>query len=202
MLALQGGDPDAFRQLVERHQSSLIGFFIRHLRDAQLAEDLSQETLLRVYNTAWDYLPRGAFRGWMYRIARNLLIDNTRKRSHDALVRAVKTRNSEGEDGLDRIAGESSAPANQAFQAEVVRAVTEVLPLLPQEQRMTFQMYHYDGLSLPEIADAMESNLPTTKSRLRLAREKLRDFLQQKGFHDPGLDASNEDDNTQTVRRK
>lgn len=195
MLALQGGDSGAFAQLVDRHQSSLIGFFIRHLRDAQLAEDLSQETLLRVYNTAWDYLPRGAFRGWMFRIARNLLIDNTRKRSHDALVRAVKSRNSEGDDGLERVAGVSSVPAMQAFHAEVAQAVAEVLPELPAEQRMTFQMYHYDGLSLPEIADAMEANLPTTKSRLRLAREKLRDQLLRKGFRDPTIDHLDEAEN-------
>jgi len=188
MLALQGGDPQAFAGLVDRHQSALIGFFTRHLRDGQLAEDLSQETLLRVYNTAWDYLPRGAFRGWMFRIARNLMIDNTRKRSHDALVRAVKSRNTEGDDGLEWVAGLSTAPVTQAFHAEVARAVAEVLPELPAEQRMTFQMYHFDGLSLPEIADAMEANLPTTKSRLRLAREKLREHLLRKGFRDPTMD--------------
>lgn len=192
MLALQEGQPKAFTQLVERHQSALIGFFIRHLRDAQLAEDLTQETLLRVYNTAWDYLPRGAFRGWMFRIARNLLIDNTRKRSHDALVRAVKSRNSEGDDGLERVAGLTTAPETQAFHAEVSQAVAEVMPELPAEQRMTFQMYHFDGLSLPEIADAMEANLPTTKSRLRLAREKLREHLVRKGFQDPAIDSVEE----------
>ncbi len=190
MLALQAGDRSAFNQLVERHQSSLIGFFVRHLRDPQLAEDLAQETLLRVYNAAWDYLPRGTFRGWMFRIARHLLIDNTRKRSHDALVRAVKTRAGDGDDGLDRVMETHESPAEAlANQAEVAAAVDDVLPEVPEDQRITFLLYHFAGLSLPEIADAMEANLPTTKSRLRLAREKLREQLLLRGFRDPWTQA-------------
>lgn len=186
MLALQEGDSQAFDRLVTRHQQALIGFFIRHLRDAQLAEDLAQETLLRVYNASWDYLPRGTFRGWMFRIARHLLIDNTRRRSHDALVRAVKTRNSDGDDGLGWLAETTLRSAEErADEGEVTRAVDEVLPDLPEDQRLTFLLYHFAGLSLPEIADAMEATLPTTKSRLRLAREKLREQLVRRGFRDP-----------------
>jgi len=186
MLRLQGGERTAFDTLVDRHQSSLIGFFIRHLRDAQLAEDLTQETLLRVYNQSWDYLPRGCFRGWMFRIARNLLIDSTRRRSHDALVRAVHTGADE-DDGLGRLVGDVLRPDQLADEHEITRIVDAILPELPEDQRLTFLLYHYSGLSLPEIADAMEANLPTTKSRLRLAREKLRDRLRERGI-DPAED--------------
>lgn len=190
MLALQGGDRHAFDQLVARHQHALIGFFIRHLRDAQLAEDLAQETLLRVYNTAWDYLPRGTFRGWMFRIARNLLIDNTRRRSHDALVFAIRSRGNDGDEGLTGIPLDEFSPSDRAGLMEVTAVVDEALPLIPEDQRITFLLYHFAGLSLPEIADAMETSLPTTKSRLRLAREKLRDHLLRRGFRDPFEDES------------
>lgn len=185
MFALQGGDRDAFDQLVGRHHHVLIGFFVRHLRDLQLAEDLAQETLLRVYNTSWNYLPRGQFRGWMFRIARNLLIDNTRRRSHDALVHAVRTRSADGDDGLGQLAGTAVMPDQMAADSELARMIDAGLPLLPEEQRITFILFHFAELSLPEIADAMEAELPTTKSRLRLAREKLRDMLKQRGFRDP-----------------
>lgn len=188
MLRMQGGDRRAFDEIVARHQSALIGFFIRHLRDAQLAEDLTQETLLRVFNQSWDYLPRGCFRGWMFRIARNLLIDSTRRRSHDALVRAIRCSGAtEDDDGLARIEGDDVAPVDRADQREIVRLVDTILPELPDDQRSTFILYHYMGLSLPEIADATESNLPTCKSRLRLAREKLREKLLEQGVTDPGL---------------
>src|SRR5262249_45109611 len=74
MICIQSGDSRAFDELVERYQGQLIGFFYRNTRDMQFSEDLTQETLLRVFNQSWDYLPVGKFRAWMYRIARNLLI--------------------------------------------------------------------------------------------------------------------------------
>ncbi len=187
MYQIQGGDRKAFDRLVERYQGPLASFFFRHLRDWQLAEDLTQETLIRVYNTAWDYLPRRSFKGWMFRIARNLMIDSTRRRSHDALVNAARTqRPTDDADGvLDRLAGDFVLPENKAEQNEFAKTVGELLQKIPEEQRVTFLMHHYSGLSLPEVADAMESSLPTTKSRLRLAREKLRDLLAERGIVDP-----------------
>ena len=88
MVRVQEGDSAAFDELVARYQGPLLGFFYRNIRDRQLSEDFAQETLLRVYNQAWDYLPTGRFRGWIYRIAHNLLVDNIRRQSHDALVHA------------------------------------------------------------------------------------------------------------------
>ena len=61
--------------------------------------------------------------------------------------------------------------------------VDELLLEIPEEQRLTFTLHHYSGLSLPEVAEIMESNLPTTKSRLRLAREKLSSQLNARGVH-------------------
>lgn len=187
MYRIQGGDRAAFDRIVERYQGSLVSFFFRHLRDWQLAEDLTQETLIRVYNTAWDYLPRGCFKGWMFRIARNLMIDSTRRRSHDALVNAFRHQRprENDEDVLERLAGDFVLPEVKADQNEFARIVDELLQKIPEEQRLTFMMHHYSGLSLPEVADAMESSLPTTKSRLRLAREKLRELLSNRGFVDP-----------------
>lgn len=187
MYQLQGGDRTAFDQLVQRYQNPLAGFFFRHLRDWQLAEDLTQETLIRVHSTSWDYLPRGCFKGWLFRIARNLMIDSTRRRSHDALVNAGRTRQPRDneDDLLERLAGDFVLPEDRADQNEFAKLVGDLLQKIPEEQRLTFMMHHYSGLSLPEVADAMEANLPTTKSRLRLAREKLRQLLAEKGIFSP-----------------
>lgn len=187
MYQIQGGDRLAFDRLVEKYQMPLAHFFFRHLRDWQLAEDLTQETLIRVHNTAWDYLPRGCFKGWMFRIARNLMIDSTRRRSHDALVNAFRTQrpSEDSEDILHQLAGDLKMPVDVADQNEFARIVNDLLPKIPQEQRETFVMHHYEGLSLPEVAQAMESSLPTTKSRLRLAREKLRELLAERGIAGP-----------------
>ena len=187
MYLLQGGDRHAFDQLVQRYQRPLAGFFFRHLRDWQLAEDLTQETLIRVHSMAWDYLPRGCFKGWLFRIARNLMIDSTRRRSHDALVNAARTQRprDDEDDVLGQLAGDFVLPEDKAEQNEFAKIVSGLLQKIPEEQRLTFMMHHYSGLSLPEVADAMEANLPTTKSRLRLAREKLRELLAERGILSP-----------------
>ena len=181
MIRIQGGDARAFEELVERYQGQLIGFFFRNTRDAQLSEDLSQETLLRVYNQSWDYLPVGKFRGWMYRIGRNLLVDNVRRQSHDALIRAVTGARNEESDALARLAGEVLPPEELANEKELVRLLDRLLKDLPEEQRLTFVLHHYAELPLSEVAEIMETSVATSKSRLRLAREKLRDQLVQRG---------------------
>ena len=186
MVRLQGGEGYAFEALVDRHQGPLWGFFFRNTRDRQLAEDLTQETLLRVYNQSWDFLPVGKFRGWMYRLARNLLIDNVRRQSHDALIKAVSGQEEGEEDALSRLAGEIVPPEATADVREIATLVDQLLERLPEEQRLTFILHHFGNLTLADVADAMEANLPTTKSRLRLAREKLQEMLAEYGIEDAG----------------
>ncbi len=193
MIRLQAGDAKAFDALVERHQNPLVGFFVANTRDRQLAEDLTQETLLRVYDQAWDYLPTGRFRGWLYRIARNLMIDTIRRQSRDALIRAVR---SEAEEpfALASIAGDVLSPDDDAGGRELAALVDAALAKIPDEQRLTFSLHHFAGLSLPEIAQILETSVSTTKSRLRLARERLREALVAQGVatpHDATSDEAN-----------
>lgn len=185
MIQLQSGETSAFDELVDRHQGALIGFFVRNTRDVQLSEDLAQETLLKVYHQAWDYLPLGRFRGWMFRIARNLLIDTVRRRSSDALVRAVQRVPAEEQDALARVAGAMLSPLELAQGRELATMVDELLAELPDDQRQTFILHHYSGLSLPEVAAIMEVGVSTCKSRLRLAREKLAERLRAQGVVPP-----------------
>ncbi|MCA9079073.1 MAG: sigma-70 family RNA polymerase sigma factor [Planctomycetaceae bacterium] len=182
MIDLQSGDSAAFEILVTRYQGSLIGFFMRNTRDIQFSEDLAQETLLKVYNQAWDYMPLGRFRGWMFRIARNLLIDNIRRRSNDALIRAVRRQPDEEQQALARVAAEILPPDDQVQATELARLVDELLCEIPDEQRQTFTLHHYAELSLPEVAEIMSVPLATCKSRLRLAREKLSEKLLSRGI--------------------
>jgi RNA polymerase sigma-70 factor (ECF subfamily) len=188
MIRIQSGDDSAFAELVAQHEGALLGFFIRNVRDRQLAEDLTQETLLKVFNQSWDYLPLGRFRAWMFRIARNLLIDDLRRRSHDALVRAVHSRRDDEEDVLARVAGGFVSPAHSVDSGELAAVIDQVLDEIPGDQRLTFILHHHEELSLPEVADIMEIPLATCKSRLRLAREKLSEKLRTRGFHPPQRD--------------
>jgi len=166
-------------------QQRLLAYFLRNTRDAQLSEDLVQETLLRVHKAAWDYLPTGSFKGWIFRIARNLLIDHTRRASNDVLLKRVSPgSNSSGDtfDPLVLLQDDRVSPMQSAQTKEVAAIVSQLLEQLPEEQRQTFQLHHYESLTLPEVADAMQTSLPTAKSRLRLAKEKLRYLLSCRGF--------------------
>ncbi len=185
MIRLQEGDPDAFDEIVAVWQAPLYGFFFRNTRDAQKSEDLVQDALLRLYRKSWDYLPTGRFKGWFFRVARNLLIDSVRRGSHDALVRRVSvavSANGESADILSLLPDDVVSAEAKVSQDEVVAVVYELLAELPEEQRQTFMLHHFDSLTLSEVADAMQTTLPTAKSRLRLAKEKLRYHLTCRGF--------------------
>ncbi len=185
MIRIQSGDARAFEELVDRYQAALIGFFYRTTHDRQASEDLTQETLLRVFNQSWDYIPLGRFRAWMYCIGRNLMIDSIRRQSHDALVKAVLGKKEDEDDALARLAGEVLPPDQKAHQRELFQLVDQLLDEVPEEQRLTFTLHHYSGLTLSEVAEVMETSLPTTKSRLRLTREKLQKKLAERGILNP-----------------
>ena len=188
MIRLQEGDSTAFNELVSLWQGPLFGFFLRNTRDEHLSEDLVQETLLRLHRNCWDYLPKGLFKGFLFRIARNLIIDHSRRTSHDVLIRSIRGRIA-GRDGeefdlIQMVPDDITSPFDRAVQQEVTTAVHEMLQELPEEQRQTFLLHHYESLTLSEVADAMHTSLPTAKSRFRLVKEKLRSLLVCRGFTD------------------
>lgn len=186
MIRLQAGDCCAFDELVSVWQGPLFGFFLKNTRDEHLAEDFVQETLLRLYRNNWDYLPKGLFKGFLFRIARNLLIDHSRRTVNDVLMCRARgrtnDRNGEELDLMQQMPDDLVSPDHRAIEREVAEAVHELLLQLPEEQRQTFLLHHYNSLTLSEVADAMETSLPTAKSRLRLAKEKLRHLLTCRGF--------------------
>ncbi|MBL8817739.1 MAG: sigma-70 family RNA polymerase sigma factor [Planctomyces sp.] len=185
MIRLQEGDARAFDEIVAEWQTPLFRFFLRNTRDEQLSEDLVQETLIRLYRKAWDYLPTGLFRGWLFRIAHNLLIDQSRRAKNDVLVHRIRPsmgRDGEWLDPLQNIAAEFVSPSAKASEKEIVEVIGAILTELPEEQRQTFLLHHFESLSLSEVADAMSTTLPTAKSRLRLAKDKLRYLLACRGL--------------------
>ena len=188
MIRLQEGDSKAFDELAGLWQGPLFGFFIRNTRDEHLSEDLVQETLLRLYRNCWDYLPKGLFKGFLFRIARNLIIDHSRRTINDVLIRRVRGR-AVGRDGeefdmMQLVPEDIASPIDRVMVQEIASAVQEILQELPEEQRQTFLLHHYESLTLSEVAVAMQTSLPTAKSRLRLVKEKLRNLLVCRGFAD------------------
>jgi len=182
MIRLQEGDRSAFDLLFEKYQHALVGFFVRSTRDRELSQDLAHETWIKLLNNFWDYIPSGRFRGWLFRIAHNLMIDDVRRRSGDALLRSYTGRADDEDDGIGRLAGEILPPTQAIESNEVTAVVDQALDEIPEDQRLTFILHIYCDLPINEVATIMEVSPATSKSRLRLAREKLSEKLQLRGI--------------------
>jgi len=178
MSNLAHGDQSAFAAIAAEFGGSLIGWFTRRTRDSHAAEDLAQETLLRVYAKAGKYRPEGQFSGWLWCIARRLLIDSHRHGKHDPLNHSVSRTADDESDVLSLIAGKSASPCEDAETREAIQLVMDAMDELSDgDDHATAQcvtlLDYVAGDSLPEIAERYSIPLPTAKGRSRIAKEKL-----------------------------
>ena len=183
----QKGDEGAFTLLVRRHQQPLINFIARFINDRDNAEDLAQETFIRMFKAAHRYKPgRAHFKTWMYHIAKNLCKNEIRNRERrdkyrvDNVVNSGSERHNDTEE-IDLIA---NAPANPAFQPEVElerkelrNALQKAIAELPEQYRLPLVLRDLQGLSYDEISEVLELRSGTTKSRINRARLMLKDKL-------------------------
>ncbi len=171
----RSGDLEAFETLYQSHQAGIYTFIRSQVRQAELAADLTQDTFVR----AWESLPRlrrpGAFRGWLHRIATNLVRDEV-KSGRARLEVAETSLAAEGENPprLGDSAAESEQPEQRLLSGEMSREVWAALEELSAEQRAAVVMHHMEGMSVAEIAEAMGVRPGTIMSRLARAREALR----------------------------
>jgi RNA polymerase sigma-70 factor (ECF subfamily) len=174
MLRFQGGDARAFEVLVRRHRTPLFSFLLRLTGDRARAEDLCQETLLKVVRAAEGWAPRARFQTWLYAIARNQAVDEARRQAF---------RRAEPLDapGRPEAASEDPAPDRAADGALLRPRLEAALAALPEEQREVFLLREYAGLRFHEIAEVTGTPENTVKSRMRYALEALRARLEALG---------------------
>ena len=187
MQRFQKGDEDAFNLLVRRHQKPLINFIARFTGDKDNAEDLAQETFIRMFKAANRYKPgRAQFKTWMYFIAKNLCKNEIRNRGRreryyvDSIVSNDNSIDGNDEE-IDLIA---SAPADAAFQPEITlerkelrNTIQKAIAELPDQYRLPLVLRDIQGLSYDEIGTILELRSGTTKSRINRARLMLKDKL-------------------------
>ncbi|MCX4243129.1 RNA polymerase sigma factor [Paraliomyxa miuraensis] len=181
MLAFRGGDARAFEQLISRHQRGIYNFILRSVRDRSRAEELLQEVFLRVVRAKDRYERTAKFTTWIYAIARNLCVDESRRarfRDHKSLD--AKRPGRDGEEGgnlLSRLPS-PDVPTDEAAEAPTLRKrMTAAIDALPDEQREVFLLRQVSGLSFREIGETLGVPENTVKSRMRYALEKLREHL-------------------------
>ena len=176
----QQGDAGAFERLLRRHRGPLYTFFVRMLGDRARAEDLAQETFLRIVKGSASWEHRARFQTWLYTIARNLCVDASRR---ERFRRAESLDAQEGEEGplVDAVASDGATPDRAAQSARLRPLLQRALLTLPAEQREVFVLREQAGLPFKEIAELVSANENTVKSRMRYALEGLRKSLASEG---------------------
>lgn len=169
----QLGERWAFRALVERYRSPVLVFVRRMVGDDDRAEDIVQETFIRVLQHLHRYRAKGRFRSWLYTIANNTARNEFRRRARSRLV-FQHTLPQAVQDGPAVDLEESWRPAEQRIWHRYLKeAVHEALSRLPAEQRNVFVLRELEGLSYREISCVLGLKEGTVKSRLSRARKRF-----------------------------
>jgi RNA polymerase sigma-70 factor (ECF subfamily) len=182
MEQFQKGSSDSFATLLERHRRGIYNFVLRHVGDQGTAEDLLQDTFLRVVQGADSYKLESKFTTWLYTIARNLCVDHARKmrfRRHKSLDQPTCEAEAEGPTLMDRVAGPGAPPDRSAIGTELQVRLSLAIATLNDEQREVFLMREYSNLPFKEIAEVVGVPENTVKSRMRYALEHLRKQLSE-----------------------
>ena len=181
MLRVRDGDVVAFGELVELWQNRLVTLFLHHTGDHATAEDLAQETFMRVYRARERYKPTAKFTTWIHTIANNVSSD-LRQRAYRRLERGVPNAVSASSSaiGLDQLAVAASGllPARIAGRGELQGVVRQAIAGLNERQRMALLLAKFEQCSYEEIAAAMKLTVPAVKSLLFRARDHLRAALE------------------------
>jgi RNA polymerase sigma-70 factor (ECF subfamily) len=167
-------DPVAFRAFVVRHQKMVFALLSRMLGHGPEVEDLAQETFVRAYRAFPTFDPAGRARPstWLLTIATRLALDSKKKKR--AEVRSIDEPDERGRPLEGKI---TATPESALESRQLGRAIAEAALALPDDQRAALILAELHGLSLEEIAEALEVPVNTAKTRLFRAREKMRAAL-------------------------
>ena len=172
--AAQGGDREAFNELVITYQSIAYNVAYRVLGDADAAADATQDAFFSAYR-AMSRFRGGSFKAWVLRIVTNACYDQLRaKKRHPTTSLDAAPDHDWGEWSTDPGEG----PETYVQRQELGQAIQRGLGTLPSEQRMVIVLSDIQGMKYGEIAQTLGISLGTVKSRLNRGRRKLRDFLE------------------------
>lgn len=164
----QRGEPSAFEVLVRRYQRPLFTFLLRLTGSRERAEDLFQETFIKVLEALPKYREKGKFGSWLFKIAYRLSVDAWR---HDGFWRDRVTRTEQ----LDDIAVSAEGlPDAVVEREELLQQIEAVVAELPEKQRRVFLLRQHGGISFREISELTGEPLNTVLSHMNYAVARLR----------------------------
>jgi RNA polymerase sigma-70 factor (ECF subfamily) len=181
LYAFAQGDAKAVDVLVSRYRQALFSWFVGMTGNHADAEDLFQELWFRVIRHA-DRFNDVSFKAWLWKIARNLLIDFRRKKKPDVSLDAVDDEDSQPL--VDQLASPERGPADRVERDDLSGRVLQAVGRLPPIQRELFLMRVQGGLSFSEIATTLDIPLNTALWRMHDAMTKLKKMLAEESCHE------------------
>ena len=172
------GNHSSLQILIERHQNRLYSYIFLLVKDKQLADDVFQDTYVKVINTLklGNYKDEGKFIQWVMRIAHNLVIDHFRKSKKIPFVESSKP----DFDVFDTINNTDPSIEDFLITTQIHSDVWKLLQILPDEQKEVIYLRCYAGLSFKDISEQTEVNINTALGRMRYALINLRKIIEEK----------------------
>jgi RNA polymerase sigma-70 factor (ECF subfamily) len=174
MELIRRGDDKAFELLLSRHQRSVYNLACRFLNDEAEAEDITQETFIRIFKAAVTYTPEAKFTTWLYTIVKNLCFNALRKRRSAQIV-------SIEEETLPEIPADINDPSEIIDGRRLRSKVLAAVHALPENMRIAVLLHKFHGLQYHEIAEILDCSVNTVKLRVHRAKAVLARSLSEFG---------------------
>lgn len=185
MVRFQEGEDRAFDELIEKFKGPIFNYVLRQIGNEAEAEDIAQNVFVQVYKSARKYKPTAKFTTWLFTIARNLCLNEFRRRRRHPL-QSLDGMSTEGEDGdavpIHLADPSAPSPTTQSLENERQQRIQAAIQALPENQRTALLLCGYEDLPYDEIARVLDTSVSATKSLIHRARltlkEQLREFLE------------------------
>lgn len=175
MEALDAGDDQALAELVERYQNDIFRFCLHYLKNVELAKEMAQETFLRIYTARARFEVSRKFKPWMLCIARNLCLNELKRRKMVQMETLEEYASSSREDTGEILRSSDDSPYELLLTQERHRYLLDVLDRLPAESREIVVLRYFQKLSAREIADIVDSTEGAVRTRLHRILKQMRD---------------------------
>ena len=171
------GQQSALESLIHRHKSRVFAYILMVVKDKELAEDLFQDTFIKVINTirSGQYKEEGKFIQWVMRIAHNLIIDHFRKSNRLPFI-----ENSNEYDIFEKVRIPVESVEELIITEQIHKDVKKLIEYLPKEQKEVLMLRHYADMSFKDIAEQTDVSINTALGRMRYALINLRKMIERK----------------------
>lgn len=179
MARVKAGDDEAFNQLMQRHEKTVVNLVYRFTGNREIAQDLAQEVFLRIYRASGRFEARAKFFTYLYKVTLNLCRNQRAKakRRQTTSLNAPRRGSGDGDLPQREIEDPIGSAEEQVSRLELATMVREAVEALPDQQREAVVLQRFHGLAYEEIADALNLSIPAVKSRIHRAKLNLKEKL-------------------------